>query len=303
MSSSTNTACRSLRVAFGLQTLFAGVCLLGMTVAQDVSLRAPTSAVAGEPFSIATTGSGSATFYLIGPTQSLKRDVELGQQISLNPKETQQAGRYVATICANECSSVTFFVSPAKPVRLTLLVHPSRAPVEQNDVISGVAFPFDEFGNLSLMPATVQFELRTNSKGSTTSSHAVQTRDGVAWFRTNSGKSAGAVQLTASLDEAKARRVVQQVASDPCNLRIKGQRTSKGILVETEPVRDCSGNPVPDGTVVTFTAKNGSEISTVDAPVKQDVARARITATGPVVISAASGVVMGNELRLGGQEQ
>ena len=59
---------------------------------------------------------------------------------------------------------------------------------------------------------------------------------------------------------------------------------------------------MPDGTIVTFTAKNGNEMSTVDAPVKQDVARAQMTAKGPVVISAASGVVMGNELHLGGQE-
>ncbi len=302
MSWSTNTACRSLRLGFGWKVLFAGVCLLGISLAQDVSLRAPASAVAGEPSSIATTGSGSATFYLSGPAQSLKRDVELGREISLRANETQQAGRYVATICTNECNSVTFFVAPANPVNLTLLVHPSRAPVGQNDVISGVAFPFDEFGNLSLAPATVRFELSANSKESSTSTHNIPTREGVAWFRTNSGKSAGVVQLTASLNQANARRVVQQVASDPCNLRIKGQRTSKGIMVETEPVRDCSGNPVPDGTVVTFTAKNGNEISTVDAPVKQDVARARITATGPVVISAASGVVMGNELRLGGQE-
>lgn len=71
--------------------------------------------------------------------------------------------------------------------------------------------------------------------------------------------------------------------------------------METDPVRDCAGNPVPDGTIVTFTARNGNEISTVDAPVKQDIARAQITASGPLVVSAASGVVMGNELRLGEQ--
>jgi hypothetical protein len=72
-------------------------------------------------------------------------------------------------------------------------------------------------------------------------------------------------------------------------------------VVETEPVRDCAGNPVPDGTVVTFTARGGNETSTVDAPIKQGIARAQIIAAGPVVISAASGVVMGNELRLGAQ--
>ena len=36
-----------------------------------------------------------------------------------------------------------------------------------------------------------------------------------------------------------------------------------------------------DGTVVTFTAKHGNETSTVDAPIKQDVARARILGAPP----------------------
>ena len=38
--------------------------------------------------------------------------------------------------------------------------------------------------------------------------------------------------------------------------------------------------------------------STVDAPVKQGVARARLIASGETSISVASGVVMGNEIRL-----
>jgi hypothetical protein len=92
---------------------------------------------------------------------------------------------------------------------------------------------------------------------------------------------------------------VQQVASEPCRLNIKGQRTPKGIVVETDPVRDCTGNAVPDGTIVTFTAKNGKDTDTVDAPIKQGVARAQLSTSGPVVVSAASGVVMGNELRVG----
>ena len=50
-----------------------------------------------------------------------------------------------------------------------------------------------------------------------------------------------------------------------------------------------------------FTAKNGADVSFVDAPVKQDVARATLLAEGPVVVSAASGVATGNELRLGGK--
>ena len=298
MSWSTNTVCRGRRPALALLAgLFA---LTSVSSGQDVAIRPPAGAIAGQATSVATTGGGAATFYLVGPSMALKRDVQLGEEVSLTGKQLQSAGRYVATICTDTCSSVGFFVSPAKPESLTFLVHPSRAPVGENDVISGVAFPFDDFGNLVTAPATVQFQWSA-SKGQEGASRSVQTRDGVAWFRANSGKSAGALQIEASLGALKARRVVQQVASDPCSLRIKGQRTAKGIMVETEPVRDCAGNPVPDGTIVSFTAKNGDEISTVDVPIKQDVARARIKANGPVVISAASGVVMGNELRVGAQ--
>ena len=279
----------------------AGVFVLAIAaVAQDAQLRVPSKAVAGQAASIATTGSGPATFYLSGPSISLKREVQLGADVELTPKESQNAGRYVAVICANTCSSAGFFVAPAQPATLIFLVHPSRAPVGLNDVISGVAFPFDPFRNLVVSPATVQFQL--TAKGSALASRSVQTHNGVAWFRTGSGKAAGPLQISASLNDLTARRVVQQVASEPCNLRIKGQRTAKGILVETEPVRDCSGNPVPDGTVVTFTAKNENLVSFVDAPVKQDIARATLLASGPVVISAASGVATGNELRIGGKE-
>jgi hypothetical protein len=275
------------------------VCLTALVFGQDADLRAPAAAVAGTAASIATTGSGTATFYLVGPSVTLKRDVHLGDEISLTAKELQSAGKYLAIVCGSNCRSVGFFVAPAKPVSLTFLVHPSRAPVGLNDVVSGVALPFDEFRNLVVVPVTVDFQ--SSTKGAAPISHPASTQNGIAWFRANSARTAGALLVTASINELVARRVVQQVASDPCSLRIKGQRTAKGIAVETEPVRDCAGNPVPDGTVVTFTAKDGSETSTVDAPIKQGIARAQITATGAVLISAASGVVMGNELRLGAQ--
>jgi hypothetical protein len=280
--------------------LLAGVVCLGAAVyAQDADLRAPSSAIAGNPASISTTGGGAATFYLIGPSVSLKREVQLGQEISLSAKELQSAGKYLAILCTNDCRSVGFFVSPAKPVNLTFLVHPSRAPVAQSDMVSGVALLFDEFHNLVVDPATVDFQLTAN--GTAPVSHRVPTQNGVAWFRTSSGKTAGALQVAASINNVSARRIVQQVASEPCSLRIKGQREGKGFVVETDPVHDCSGNPVPDGTVVTFTAKDAQGTNTVDAPIKKGIARAQMIGSGTVVVSAASGVVMGNELRLGAQ--
>ncbi|HEY3617211.1 MAG TPA: hypothetical protein VGK96_10390 [Candidatus Sulfotelmatobacter sp.] len=270
-----------------------------MAYAQDADLRAPSDAIAGNPASIGTSGGGAATFYLVGPSIAVKRDVKLGEDIALSAKELQSAGKYVAIVCSGSCHSVGFFVAPAKPVNLTFLVHPSRAPVGQPNMVSGVALPFDEFHNLVLTPALVEFQI--TAAGVAPTSHRVSTQNGVAWFHTNSGRSAGALQITASINDVSARRVVQQVASDPCSLRIRGQRNDKGFVVETEPVRDCTGNPVPDGTIVTFTAKDAQGMDTVDAPIKKGIARAQLKGSGTVTISAASGVVMGNELRLGAQ--
>jgi hypothetical protein len=266
-------------------------------VAQE--LRVPASVTAGDDTNISTTGSGKATFYLAGPGISQKSDVNLGDDIRLPGKDLQDAGQYLAVLCSSTCDSASFFVSAAKPNSLAFMVHPSRVPVAENQAVSGVAFPFDQYRNLVLAPETVTFELA--SKNAPAISKSTRTQGGVAWFRTASGRSAGLVQISASLGDVTEKRALQQVASDPCNLRIKGERTAKGIFVETDPVHDCTGNIVPDGTIISFTASDATGKSTVDAPVKAGVAKAQIEGSGPTVISVASGVVMGNELRIGGQ--
>jgi hypothetical protein len=271
--------------------------LAAMSAAQEI--RVPENVIAGDDASISTTGSGKATFYLFGPGVSRKSDVNLGENVQLQGEDLRTAGEYFAVLCSGDCHSASFFVTAAKPSSLTFLVHPSRVPVAEGDAVSGVAIPFDQYRNLELAPEMVNFQLSTGR--ASILSHSVPTKDGIAWFRTASGKSAGALEVAASLNDLSTRRAVQQVASDPCNLRITGQRNTRGILVQTEPVHDCAGNPVPDGTIVTFTATADGEKSTVDAPIKQDVARAEIAASGPATISAASGVVMGNELRIGEQ--
>jgi len=65
-------------------------------------------------------------------------------------------------------------------------------------------------------------------------------------------------------------------------------------------VRDCNGNPVPDGTIITFTETYNGGQSTVDVPLKRGVARTEMPARNGAVISVASGVVMGNEIRWSG---
>ena len=65
-------------------------------------------------------------------------------------------------------------------------------------------------------------------------------------------------------------------------------------------MRDCSGNNVPDGTVVSFTKTDTSGKTTVDAPIKKGIAKAEMPVVGNARISVASGVVLGNELNVGG---
>jgi hypothetical protein len=271
--------------------------LAGAALAQEV--RVPASVVAGQDATISTTGSGKATFYLQGPGVSRKSEINLGEEVSLSAKEVQNAGMYLAIVCSDTCRSGSFYVTPAKPTTLSFLVHPSRVPVAMGDAVSGVAFPFDQFHNFVLTPSMINFQLTAGS--SSLLARPVHTQFGASWFRTTSGKSAGALQVVATMGDISAHRVVQQVASEACNLRIEGRPSPGGVFIQTEPVHDCAGDSLPDGTIVTFTATAGDKKSTVDAPIKQGVAKAQMAASGATTVSAASGVVMGNELRLEAQ--
>jgi hypothetical protein len=264
-------------------------------------LQLPATVNAGSGFAIATSGSGSATFYLVGPSYTAKRQVQLGQEIQVRPPEVRSAGRYLAILRSGGASrSGSFYVSAAKPASLSFLAHPSRIPVGQRGGVVGVAFLFDNWHNLVRRPEDVEFRLST--KNAPAAAQSVRTRDGAAWILMNSGSKAGNAQFVAALDGIEEARVIQQVASDPCHLQIRAERSPRGILVQTAPVRDCSGNPVSDGTVVTFTANSPAGLSTVDVPVKKDIAQVELKIPGPATISVASGVVMGNEVKVGGQQ-
>ncbi len=128
------------------------------------------------------------------------------------------------------------------------------------------------------------------------------TRDGIAYTKLDSSRKEGAAQFVASSGSASVRRVVQEVASDPCNIRMRAERDQNGILVQTDPIRDCAGNPVPDGTIVTFTSMDAKGKSTVDARIKRGVAQAQLPASDNATISVAAGVVVGNEIKWGGGE-
>jgi len=267
--------------------------------AQQIQIKVPQHVTAGAGTTLETSGSGDATLYLLGPGTALKRSVKLGQPVELRPEELRNAGRYTAILKAGgEPQTTAFFVEPASPAAVSFLARPSRVPVAHPQAISGVAFVFDDYKNLVVQPSVVNFELAVANGAAL--KRSVQSQNGIAWVRLDSASREGAAQFVATLGNISVRRVVQLTASDPCNLRFHVQPDKNGILVETDPVRDCSGNPVPDGTIVTFIATEHGSRSTVDARIKRGVARAELPAASNADITVASGVVAGNEIHWGG---
>jgi len=260
----------------------------------------PTNATAGEAVSIPTSGSGSATLYVYGPGTAIKRQVELGQPIQIEASDLKKSGRYTVVLKGSQDTSGSFFVAPAKLENLAFLARPSRVPASRPGVITGSAYLFDAYNNWVLEKYPVKFELSVD--GSSAGSRTEESKNGVAWVRLDSGKKAGAAQFVASVGDASVKRVVQQTASDPCTIRMKAQPAKNGnILVETDPIRDCSGNPVPDGTIVTFISTDPNGRSTVDARIKRGFAQAELPPSQNATLSVASGVVLGNEIHWGGK--
>ena len=278
--------------------LLIAVCWFADDVARAADLQVPPTVVAGNGLSIPSSGSGSATLYLIGPTYVAKRSVTLGGSIEIKPEELRGAGRYTIVLSSGE--SASFFVTPAKPANIAFLARPSRVPVAKPGVITGVAFVFDDYRNLVLQPVPVKFDLTVQG---TTETRTVTAKDGIAWTRMDSAKKEGAAQFVASTGDASVNRVVQQTASEPCSLRMKvADRNQRGFVVETDPIKDCTGNAVPDGTIVTFSLVDSKGRTTVDSRIKKGFARAELPPTQGGVVSVAAGVVTGNELRVGGQQ-
>jgi hypothetical protein len=273
--------------------------VLVAAIAGAAEIHAPAQVTAGNPIKIQTGGSGDATFYLIGQAVANKRKVQAGSDINVDSLELERAGRYTAILCASDgCSSASFIVNPAPPNRLSFLVHPSRVPVDSPNRISAVAVVHDNFHNIVLKPEPVKFSVLP--QGGKEVSATRNSENGVAWVRLSSAKKEGPARLGAEIGHANEVRVVRQVAAEACNLRIKASRDKKDFLIETDPVKDCSGNSVPDGTVVSFTKVDSTGKANVDVPIKRGIAKVELPVQGRAKITVASGVVTGNELEIGG---
>lgn len=280
-------------------------CLLGglalgatqLALAEGASMSLPKTVEAGAAFSIPMSGSGKATLYIVGPGQVLKREMQLGDTAFFPAGSLCNAGHYLAVLAKDSSTESDAFdvVSTGKPVNLSFLAKPSRLPVGLHDGITGAVYVFDVYHNLIPAPMPVSFEL--SSPSGTSRNQIVMTRNGAAWTAVDSTAQQGIDKFVARIGEISSTRIVKQVPGDPCGLKMTARQAGKQILLATEPVRDCSGNAVPDGTIVTFTESYAGGLSTADVPLKRGIAEMQMPARAGASISVASGVVLGNQIR------
>ena len=264
-------------------------------VAQSATVTPPKTVAAGSAFAIETSGSGRATLFIVGPGQFIKRDIQLGEAASFPAETLYNAGRYVVALSGAASVASQFDVVPAAdPKTLSFLARPSRLPVGLHDGITGAVYVFDAFQNLIMSPVQVSFELTSPSGAE--QKRAVTTQYGAAWTALDSSAAQGADKFVARAGEISSTRVIGQVPGDPCTLKMTAKPSNGQIALETDPVRDCSGNAVPDGTIVTFTETWSDDRSTVDVPLKRGVAKAEMPAHPGATITVASGVTLGNQI-------
>src|SRR5262249_30998520 len=107
-------------------------CWFAADSARGAELRLPQNAVAGQPMSIGTSGTGDGTLYLVGPGQVIKHSVKLGGDVQIKGEELRSAGRWVAILRGNgNPQSQVFWVKPGQPNNISFLARPSRVPVAQ----------------------------------------------------------------------------------------------------------------------------------------------------------------------------
>jgi hypothetical protein len=280
-------------------SVLAGLALAAtsMAMAQSGTMDLPRTVTAGDSFSVPTSGSGTAALYIVGPGQALRRDVQLGQAASFATGDLYNAGHYLA-ILVGQSSTETgeFDVTPAdRPESLGFLAKPSRLPVGLRNGISGTVYVFDAYHNLITKPLPASFELSIPS--GTAQARTVTTRNGLAWTEMDSAPKEAIAKFMARVGDASSTRVIQEVPGDPCSISISAQPDAGKLKVQTAPVRDCSGNAITDGTIVTFTESFNNTQSIVDVPLKKGIATVDMPANKGAKISVASGVVAGNEIR------
>lgn len=280
-----------------VRSVFAGV--VGIYAAASLAAQggviAPKTIEAGSAFSVQTSGSGQGTLYVVGPEQVLRRDVQLGSTANFEAGALYNAGRYLVFTSGGGDTATLDVLPSGKIADVSFLARPSRLPVGLRDGITGAVYIFDSYQNLVTKPTSVAFQLST--PGSAPQNRDMTTHDGAAWIAMDSSQKEGAAQFVARVGDIATKRIIGQVPGDPCGIQMTAKPAGAKVSLETAPVRDCSGNAVPDGTIITFTENYNGAQSTVDVPLKRGVAKVEMPAYPGATITVASGVVLGNQIR------
>lgn len=280
------------KVLFGLLVVAVGV----PGSSQSLVGVFPKQIEAGSAFSVQVPGNGQGTLYFIGPGQVLKRTVQLGQTADFPAGSLYNAGHYVVFLLGQALATGGLDVVAAiKPAEMSFLANPSRLSVSQRDGISGAVYIFDSYHNLIASQIPVQFQIVTPTGSVQT--RLTEARYGVASAEFDSTSEQGTDKFVASAGSVSSARVVRQVPGDPCGIKMSAAEAGKEVKLTTEPIKDCSGNAVPDGTIVTFTQTYDGTESTVDVPMKRGIAEVQMPAHTGATITVASGVVLGNQIR------
>lgn len=275
---------------------------LSFAYAQPGRMTLPKSVEAGSAFSIQSSGSGKAVLYIVGPGQVFKRNVQLGETASFPTGSLYNAGRYLAILVAGSSTDSGWFdVAPAsKPANLSFFAKPSRLSIGLHNGISGTLYIFDVYHNLITKPTPVSFKLSIPSGG--VQQRTVTSKLGEATTEMDSGTKEGFATFDAQVDGVSSTRVVEQVPGNPCGLKMSARPAGNQIHLQTNPVHDCSGNPVPDGTIITFTENYNGTHSTADVPLKHGVAQVELPAHPGATIGIANCEAGTAEVSRGGQE-
>jgi hypothetical protein len=280
--------------------LFVNALVIGlgqMALAQSVSTGFPKTIGAGNAFSAQFPGNGKATLYIVGPEAVLKKEIQLGEPIYFAAGSLYNAGHYLAVLDGAAENVIYQFdvIAASRPAEVSFLARPSRLPVGMQDGITGAVYVFDEFHNLITTGLPVRFEL-SNPSGDV-QAREVTTRAGAAWTAMDSGAHQGSDRFSAEVRGISSTRVIRQVPGDPCGIKMSASSVGSSVRLVTDPLRDCNGNAIPDGTIVTFTETYDGAQSTVDVPLKRGIAEVEMPSHGGATISVASGVVLGNQIR------
>ena len=148
-------------------------------------------------------------------------------------EELRNAGHYLIAITSGGADiNKDLYIAPAAPEKINFLARPSRVPVGQPKVIAGTAFVFDQYENLVTAPTPVTFELSV--PGAPAKIERLTAKNGVAYLQTGSGRKAGPGQFVVKVGDNSVRRVVEETASEPCNLRFKLHKEKEGLIAETD---------------------------------------------------------------------